>query len=164
MDPSLVTLHNIYGHIHPSTRLFEAPLRWDPCVLRWTDSTGEVTDYLITSLDDLHRMALWILDAMAGNLHVPPTLDYYHIPPEHASGRYSPLDHQDVIDEVDYERFQAIRRARHAAMAWWWLQRNLHTAEGGTWKFEFIPLENSRNSLPVPTDPPPTPIVWLTPP
>jgi hypothetical protein len=109
-------------------------------------------------------MALWILDAMAANLHVPRTLDYYGLPPEAAMGYYSPLRHQDVIDEVEYERFQGIRRAKHGPLAWWWLQRNLYLAEEDTWKFEFIPVWSAVDPVPVPTYPPPTPITWLTPP
>ena len=101
---------------------------------------------------------------MAANLHVPHTLDYYGLPPEAARGHYSPLDHGDVIDEVEYEKFQAIRGARHGALAWWWLQRNYPLAEGETWNFSFVPLKSSKNPLPVPTEAPSTPIIWLTPP
>jgi hypothetical protein len=162
-DPSLLTIHNCYGYVHPGTRLLEAPIRLEPCVLRWK-TRGGATDYLLTSLADLHQMALWVLDLMAVNLHVPHTLSYYDIPPEAALGRYSPLEGQDVIDEVEYERFQGIRRAQHGPLAWWWLQRNMFLAEDGVWKFEFIPVWEAKNPSPVPTDPPPSPITWLTPP
>lgn len=42
MDPTLLTIHNMFGHLHPDTRLFEAPVHLEPCVFRWTDATGEV--------------------------------------------------------------------------------------------------------------------------
>lgn len=162
MDPSQLTIYNMFGHIPPNTRLFEAPVRLDPCVFRWTDSTGQVRDYQLSSMDDLHRMALWVLDAMAVNLHTPTTVDDYDQLREHWEGWFSPAPHDDIIHDIAYEEFQAIRRARHGAMAWWWLQRNLSIAERTSWNFEFLPLGSSKNPQPVPTTEPPTPIVWLT--
>ena len=164
MDPTLLTIHNMFGYLHPDTRLFEAPVHLEPCVFRWTDATGEVRDYLLSSMDDLHRMALWILDAMAVNLHTPTTVDDYEQLREHWPGWFSPVPHDDIIHDIDYERFQAIRRARNAPMAWWWLQRNLSLAEGNAWEFQFMSKLGVKNPLPVPTDPPPPPIDWLTPP
>jgi hypothetical protein len=49
-------------------------------------------------------MALVVLDAMAANLQVPRTLNYYDIPRAAARGAYSPLDGEDAIHEADYER------------------------------------------------------------
>jgi hypothetical protein len=109
-------------------------------------------------------MALVVLDAMAANLQVPRTLNYYDIPRAAARGAYSPLDGEDAIHEADYERFQAIRRARHGTLAWWWLQRNYRTAGDGEWTFEIVAPELAPAASPVPHTPPPAPIHWLTPP
>jgi hypothetical protein len=161
MIPPLLTIHNLCGYLHPETKLFTAPVQLEHCVLRWTDSTGEVRDYFITSMEELHRMALYILDAMALNLHTPVTVDDFDQLREHWMGWFSPAPHDDVVHDIAYEQFQAIRRARHGPMAWWWLQRNLRIAEGNTWNFQFVAPWKSANPLPVPTAPPPTPIKWL---
>lgn len=156
-----ISFRDYHGYLHPSTPLFEAPVRLDPCVFRWGDSTGEVRDYLLSSMDDLHRMALWVMDAMVLNLHTPTTVDDYDQPREHWTGWFSPAPHDDIVHDLDYERFRAIQRSRHGPMAWWWLQRNFFLFRDH-WKISIIPLADAKDPVPVPTTPPPTPIVWLT--
>lgn len=152
-----LTLHVVHGHIHPGTKLLEAPTQWVPCVFRWKQDGGKVTDYLLMSHEDLHRMALWIMDWKVVNLRTPTTVDDYDQLREHWQGWFSPADHDDLVHDLDYERFRAIQRARHGALAWWWLQRH-----GQRWEFEFAPAY--LGALPVPSDPPTSPITWLTPP
>lgn len=144
-----------FGEFLPTPQKF-------PCAIHLTSRQGVPTKsrtYLLQDWEDLYRMSLWVMDYMGSNLEVPPTHDYYGLPDE-ATGSYLEDTNAGVIDRVFYNRFQAIRQSRHGAKAWWWLQWNHGLLE--TWDISFSSGEGHENADPVPTDPPPSPIFWLT--
>lgn len=157
-----LTLHVMHGHLHPAVKLLETPSQWVPCVFRWSgNSRSSNPDYFLRSQQDLYAMALWVMDWVVLNLRSPTTVDDYDAPREHWNGWFSPADHDDVVHDLDYERFRAIQRSRQGSLAWWWLQRHYRTV-GLDIQLVVVHPDEMTKALPVPTDPPPTPILWLT--